>query len=770
MRGCRFPHPIDCIWSLYGIVFIWLGLVVPVGAQVESVTSEVEIPSYEDTLYVFDLETYLNRQPENKVWQYDVINMVSALQGLVNRTSPQLYVLYVREGLSGHRMNVDDFWLGILRGGDTRMSKVHFVYLDTLEEVLQTFRHYFGAVVLWDPAVPATANVALTIAGADGYLPLRHDQSPDSLFTQVVRGPAQLPSGERLTGKFTTVEEIPDTDIPTTRVQKTDAYLWAKAIYLDQGLCSPTYLAYSLDPADWDKKVLGVQYPDLQNCMIVNHDFYVGQKAFFMDLDPWWNEVPTDVQASLFQQGIDNKILIQILQSAYRNTREGDRLLRIGGLVPWWAKYSNHGGIGGQHPPVDTVRESLSILSAHNGITDADGAPFGALANASVFQHVPLKDRYFQNPLPPRQPLQDKNYVMFVIGDFTSSAMMYQTIPILWNDISRGMLPITWAFAPMLADRIPQVINYMYETRTSKDYFAGGATGAGLCFPNRFVAPREHSDLEDGLYFWETYSRDAYRRLDLRTTVGADLAQNKVRPTFIGADLQRAFQAFSPQGVGTVKPFENPLYEGVVPFLEESFAFADRMPPIDHIVEVILKNSKKNQPTFQLYRFQLASPTTLLNVWQRLQREHADFSFEVVDPFTFFYLYRQSVGNNQVEANHLIPTILSTNVPHEFKPGEKVTASLTVRNDGWDTWNAPENEPQRRYRLTYQWLYEGETEPEWGRHAAYLPGPVAPGEVTTADILLEAPAREGLYELFLLFEQENVRISNLKERFRVIVQ
>ncbi|MBD3266292.1 hypothetical protein GF373_06445, partial [bacterium] len=307
------------------------GLSTCLQAQVNNATAEIEIPEYEDTLYIFDLNKYLELKPNNIKWKYDVINMVSALQGLVNRDNPQLYILYVREGLSGYQDNVDYFWLSYLRGGDNILSKMNVVYLDTLEEVLRVFRHYFMALVLWDPNVPSTGNAALTISGADGFLPVRHDRSSESLYTQVVFGEAQLPSAERLSGKFPGVGRIADTEIESSGSAKTDAYLWANELYLSQGLCSPTYMANFLDPSDWDKRVEGVQYPDLQNCMIVNHDFYVGEKAFFMDLDPWWNEVPTDIPDDPFLQGIDYRVLVEVLmKTAFEHTLEGERILRIG--------------------------------------------------------------------------------------------------------------------------------------------------------------------------------------------------------------------------------------------------------------------------------------------------------------------------------------------------------------------------------------------------------------------------------------------------------
>ncbi|MGC9328111.1 MAG: GxGYxYP domain-containing protein, partial [Candidatus Hinthialibacter sp.] len=427
------------------------------------------------TLYLFDLNRYLLRHPENKTWQYDVINLVSALQGLVNRQEPQLYIIYVHERLSSFQMNVDEFWLRQLRGPGGFLSSYQLVEIETLEELLEQFRTQFVSIVLWDPDLPATGNVALTAAGVENLLPVRYDKSPGSLYNQIVGGGPELNAQMQLSGKFSGTGYIPDTHegAPTTKTAKTDAYMWAKLKYLDAGVCSPNHLAYFLDPYDWEPREKGFQYPDLQQCMIVNHDFYVSQKAFFLDLDPWFDETATDSSPNPFHKGIDQYMLSTILQTALEKAPGHDRILRIGGFVPWWIKYSNQyiygGGRSGLHSPAATAEEFISHISKYCGVIDADSSPIASMANASVFQHAPLKERYSQNPVPPARPLENKNYLLFAIGDFRSSALLYQTIPTLWHDSLRGEMPIAWAISPILSERMPHIFDYLYETRTGND-------------------------------------------------------------------------------------------------------------------------------------------------------------------------------------------------------------------------------------------------------------------------------------------------------------
>ncbi len=721
------------------------------------------------TLYVFDLEAYLEQKPENKVWQYDVINLVSALQGLVNRDEPRLYIFFVRERLSGYLDNVDEFWLNYLRSVKQEFVDHHIVRIETLEDLIAQFRSDFTAVVLWDPEVPATGNVALTISGVDGFLPIRYDKSPDSVYTQLIDQGPELPPRQRLKDMFSGVGKIPDTNIETTRTKKGDAYLWARSVYLDNGMCSPTYYAYFLDPYDWDERAPGFQYPDLQACQIVNHDFYVSKKSFFMDVDPWWDEIPTDIEGNQFVRGVDRVLVFDDIFNAAQSQVVGmrDPILRVGGFVPWWIKYTEE--FDGQHTMEETAEEFIAGISSFNGVIDGDRSPFGALANASIFQHVPLKDQYQQNPVPQQRNLEKKNYLLFVIGSFDSSAFMYQTIPLLWRDPARGEIPLSWAISPLTSDRVPHIINYMYDHRTENDYFISATPGLGMCYPNRFISPRE-SDLDNGLPYLERVSKEAYNQLDLHMTVSADLDRKETEPVIFDQSMQRFFKSFSPHGVSTLKPFQYELSERLVPFIQETEFVKSRMPDEENVAQTIYEHSKKDEPAFHLYRFKLANPTALYYLYQKIQRQHPEFNYELVDPYTFFYLMRHQYAEDDPTVNYYLPTFLSTTIPLEMETESRHQTTVTLRNDGWDIWNPPEVRRDQRYRIIYHWMMEGEEYDTPGVNAGYVEETVMPGAETEVNLLIRAPDQPGLYKLLLNFEQENVEESPIVYETQVTVQ
>ena len=97
-------------------------------------------------------------------------------------------------------------------------------------------------MVLWDPDVPATANVAVTVCGTDGYLPVMEG---GAVYEKLAALGVEVKLN--LCDKFTGVEgtKIPDTDVMSSGSKKCDAYLWALDKYMNR--CSSKYVAYILD-------------------------------------------------------------------------------------------------------------------------------------------------------------------------------------------------------------------------------------------------------------------------------------------------------------------------------------------------------------------------------------------------------------------------------------------------------------------------------------------------------------------------------------------
>ncbi|RYG44689.1 hypothetical protein EON79_14375, partial [bacterium] len=368
------------------------------------------------------------------VW--DTLQAASALQGIVNRKEPRLYLFAIGDGGS-----LDRFWLKNL---ESRWLKGSKTSVKDLDEALKTFRPSIKGAVVWDPRIPATANVASTIAGVEDLIPLRYDPAPDSLYTrwtQAANGP-KLPILKKLMNPDgSPMFPWRGSGFRSTGSAKCDAYLWAAENYLKKGKCDPGTLAYYPD-AVWLKTPRDVPW---QRTLLTNHDYFVAKRAFFFDLSPWDD---TPAQDDPYQMpGEDGRTLRAVLRKSYALNR-GD-FTHVGGFVPWDQKYTTH--TGSPNEPVPTEWRYAEVLSNFNAYMDADAAGLHAMANASVFTHEPLKESYPQK-MPTEADLRAKGYLdadgkvvpkayaAIYGGDYDAASWLYTKLPEMWDEPERGQV------------------------------------------------------------------------------------------------------------------------------------------------------------------------------------------------------------------------------------------------------------------------------------------------------------------------------------------
>jgi hypothetical protein len=87
---------------------------------------------------------------------------LTALQGIVNRDAPRLYLLQRAD---------DQEWAGLYQ----RLLGTKQVRVNGRGDLLRRFKTRLKGYVVWDPAAPATANLATTLAGLDDLLPVPPD-------------------------------------------------------------------------------------------------------------------------------------------------------------------------------------------------------------------------------------------------------------------------------------------------------------------------------------------------------------------------------------------------------------------------------------------------------------------------------------------------------------------------------------------------------------------------------------------------------------------
>jgi GxGYxYP putative glycoside hydrolase C-terminal domain/GxGYxY sequence motif in domain of unknown function N-terminal len=582
-------------------------------------------------LHALDLSS-----PANARQLWDTMHTLAALQGLANRQSPRLYLFCCHQ----FGVDTDRFWLDWFRGEDGWLRDTEIRPLPDLESVVATFRSAFDGLVVYDGDVPATAAIASTAAGVEQLLPVRYDPATNSVYTRLT-GQHQLPvklwlvhpDGSPL---FNGRDPIPGLVESSTTSPKIDAYHWALARYLSPGRCGAGLAAYYVD-AFWLTRPTQAQ-PDMHT--LSNHDWFIARRAFFFDLSPWGDEAPVDEPNQAL--GADKRCLLDVLSLLYRHADAG--MVRIGGFPPWPFKYTTHGHAG-RHEGVSTEWEFTRLISQFNGYKEADAAGPGAIANASFFQHYPLKRHYRQpNPKPALADWRSRGlvddsgkviprlYLGHYVGDYDSPSWLYKAVPAFFRDPKPGQVPLGWAFDPNLADRAPQALAYAYRHASSNDFFIAGDSGAGYLNP-RALSIRPQSGLPSGLASWEEHCRHYFARWDMSITgFILDGASGASTDTEFAA-----YQRFAPDGAGTHFESGPAMHMGLPTCPERD------LPDSSEAAAALIADRAKaarGRPVFLWARSILKPPGWYADVSRLLAERHPEAPVAVVDPYTFFGLIR----------------------------------------------------------------------------------------------------------------------------------
>jgi hypothetical protein len=606
----------------------------------KSLTGKIAWADTGSSLYTYDL-TYtmrMNREDvreRRRIW--DHAHFVSSVQGIVNRYSPRLYVFLVGRDSA----ESDKFWLGELRKDGEWLADTRLEVLPNLDALVRAFSRDLNGLVVYDENVPATSNVASTVAGAENLACVRYEHDPDALYYWLAvdtQGP-RLPVKVWLVNRdgsslFTGQGTIPGTKTPSTGSAKCDAYIWAIEKYLKTGRCNPSKMGYYLD-AYW------LKIPDdyIPNHTLTNHDYFISNKGFVFDLYPWDDEAPVDDPHQ--SVGTDFKTLVAILRSAWRRLR-GQAMVHIGGFPRFEKKYSTDAG--GKHEPVPTECRFSEIISCFNAYMDADAPGFEAMANASVFQHYPLEQRYTQSVpttedlrtrgfITPEGKLMPKSYISFFVGDYDSAAWFYQKVPEMWNDPARGTIPLGWPFNPNLADRFAPGMVYTRRLKSRNDFFIAGDSGAGYLNPGCLEEPRKFSGLPSGLKVWSEHCQKYYRRWDLSLT---GFIIDGYAPHTSGKVLD-AYAAFSPDGVVLQIGDGWGVHSGM-PFItmDQDIQYH---PPEESARRILAKISTK-KPEFFIFRTILMTPSDHKKMVDAVKATVRSGDVEIVDPYTLLLLVK----------------------------------------------------------------------------------------------------------------------------------
>lgn len=580
--------------------------------------------------------------------------LIASLQGLINRAfgMDDDHTVLVNFALDGS----DKFWMTEMtsKGVFTQLNskKIIVSSMDAFYETFANQLKYCG-MVTWDGGVPATSNVAATICGVDGYLPVLKGSSIETKLAGM-GVEEKISLFNKFTGELGT--KIPDTEQDSSGSAKNDAYRWALEKYMDR--CSAYYVGYILDG--------GVTIPDNYwsqrnyaqlNC-IENFDYLIARQAFCFDLNPNPNDVVCDDPSQ--PAGTDHATFIMILQKRYERAKGA--MGQMMGFPPWWIKYTvdtpgdtgHNGKLGG--PQLEWL--FCEYITSYNMAMEADAAHPCSMSNGSFMYKYRVTATEFKNTDTKEEDMltfdSNKRYFTMYVGDYDSSAWMKNYLANFWRDSARGTLPLMWAFNPNLSNRIPVVWEYIYATKSDKDYIVAGE-GAGYTMPGYFIENRETGELRDaseGWDVWIEYSKKYYQLFDIDITgfiINSQSGSLEVKG--INPEIMTQYNKLSPVGSFTNASSSRKqalaLQDGV-PYVYLYNEIPFNADPQDTTAFEGMYNYDRGSMgayNFSAYRTVVQAPSTIKEVVEAYTSYATNKSgkeYVYVDPYNFFSLVRQS--------------------------------------------------------------------------------------------------------------------------------
>jgi hypothetical protein len=356
-------------------------------------------------LYVLDTRPLM---PDQRLAAY-------VLEGLVNREVPRLYCV---------TQPYDELWLKHMRERGWVESTETVAGFDDL---LARFGSVLKGMVITDPALPASKNVATMIASVEDAL----------VASPRLAEPLKLPVVEDLRGRWTT-------SVDATRWAFD--HLWPRLNHF----------------------VIACSYPDhyaLRDYLVENRVFIFWLSGALDGARPYANP---DAEVRLMEELLA-KMPVNMPVMSY----------------PWAAK-----DIGiGEGPGVTLFAEFGKYLV---GSIDAP--------NLSVHSGIRVESLK-QKPAPPAPVLDPtKTYFSFIMSDGDNLPVLTTSnFPALWEDPTRGQVPVGWTLSPSASMLVPDLVDYYYSTSGPSDCWLGAVSGIGYTYPDSYA--KRYRDPDRGRIF-----------------------------------------------------------------------------------------------------------------------------------------------------------------------------------------------------------------------------------------------------------------------------
>ncbi len=571
---------------------LWLLVFITIVSTSQAKVKPILENKDKNMLYIYTLSD------KPAIEMYDEAAAVSTIQGIINKKQPAVYVLSTRK-------NTPLYWLDIFAGDNGWLANRKQTNIADLDALVKLAGKKLKGAVIWDPAVPATFNIATTIAGVEDLVVL----SPELAKKNLARW--NLKVVQDLRGRF---------DGSVTGSSKNDAYRWAIEEYLKKGKCSSKLLCLFEDSAMARSKG-DIGY-------VVTRDWAVKNRAFVFDLSVWADVAPKD---DLKQKlGTDLATYKMILDATLKQA-DGNHMTELAGFFSFW-KYSNIPGFPSKHEPVPTEWETVFIISPYNVYQNTVA---GDCYNQSLHSQMPFK------PLKQKRPkvknkVKKKIYICIFMADYDSTTPLYEFLPRHWDDKNRGKIPLVWGINPNLIETYPDVITHYYNTATDNDSFASDASAAGYMNPNRIKSK-----------YMSLFVKHNKKFFELTDMTIAPMVLDWNEPT---KSVKNAFTKFAPDGYATII-MDFHKNKGTT---QKAHVWKG-MPVMELINDIFSSDPKKradlfynalsrrglNPPAFYIFRIVWDSPSNVIDSLDILRKNHPELNFEVIDVYNFFRLFKK---------------------------------------------------------------------------------------------------------------------------------
>ncbi len=333
--------------------------------------------------------------------------LVTALQGLVNRSHPKVYLLH---GQQEEKEN----WL--------REFDRPYLAHDSTASLLGSHPGIVKGLIIYDPTVPDSINVAITLAGLEQCLPA----SPE-LARRLGEQHPHLSVLADLRGRF------------SSRLQ---AYTW--------------------------------QFAELwPRC---THDMLVG-------ISPTLGEPPAPYGGLLQDYAVAHRAMVFWLDPNLQEERTlFEAILQdVNPCSPYLGWFPRD--VAGEFSGTELASaHSVYVLAADYSSNLTAAAMLRRAATGVSNEHATHPDVASPDLAPPK--LENKIYVTFTLSEGDNLQYMQHRMRHLWDDTARGQAPINWSIDPLALDLAPTILDYYLRTRTPQDCLIAGPSGAGYCYPS----------------------------------------------------------------------------------------------------------------------------------------------------------------------------------------------------------------------------------------------------------------------------------------------